>query len=212
VELRCTCGAILPEDARFCHKCGKPQKDEDIERFAATERTSTSPEKPLNAGVTTDAKSVPIGFSNIRAVAITMGVAALAVILLAIFAMLAPPLGVLVLCAAGYAAAWLYKRQSAQPLTAGAGAYLGVMTGLWLFLVLALFAALIAVEVGTPAGREMLRAGLSQMPETAKMLDDPHQMMVNIAEGLIPMFFLATVSGAFGGMLAARTFARRSQP
>src|SRR3954453_7443593 len=21
----CTCGAKLPEDARFCHKCGKPQ-------------------------------------------------------------------------------------------------------------------------------------------------------------------------------------------
>ena len=23
----CTCGAQLPPDARFCHKCGKPQYD-----------------------------------------------------------------------------------------------------------------------------------------------------------------------------------------
>ncbi|MBV9294668.1 MAG: zinc-ribbon domain-containing protein, partial [Acidobacteriaceae bacterium] len=23
MQQRCTCGAILPEDARFCHKCGK---------------------------------------------------------------------------------------------------------------------------------------------------------------------------------------------
>ena len=24
---RCTCGAVLPEDALFCHKCGKPQRE-----------------------------------------------------------------------------------------------------------------------------------------------------------------------------------------
>src|SRR5689334_2027095 len=24
----CTCGAQLPEDARFCHRCGKPQRNE----------------------------------------------------------------------------------------------------------------------------------------------------------------------------------------
>src|SRR5436190_13244361 len=24
----CTCGAELPPDARFCHKCGKPQREE----------------------------------------------------------------------------------------------------------------------------------------------------------------------------------------
>src|SRR5205823_4682932 len=27
VAERCTCGAQLPPDARFCHKCGKPQYD-----------------------------------------------------------------------------------------------------------------------------------------------------------------------------------------
>src|SRR5579872_719709 len=26
----CTCGAKLPPDARFCHKCGKPQRDEPV--------------------------------------------------------------------------------------------------------------------------------------------------------------------------------------
>ena len=24
----CTCGAELPPDSRFCHKCGKPQREE----------------------------------------------------------------------------------------------------------------------------------------------------------------------------------------
>src|SRR5579872_904608 len=27
----CTCGATLPPDARFCHKCGKPQREEDVQ-------------------------------------------------------------------------------------------------------------------------------------------------------------------------------------
>src|SRR2546427_9063086 len=26
----CSCGAQLPEDARFCHKCGKPQREEIV--------------------------------------------------------------------------------------------------------------------------------------------------------------------------------------
>jgi hypothetical protein len=47
------------------------------------------------------------------------------------------------------------------------------------------------------------------MPEVAKMLDDPHRFLMSILEGLIPMFFIATISAAFGGMLAARTSARR---
>ncbi len=158
-----------------------------------------------------EAKAASIGFGNIRAVAITMAVAAFAFVALLLFIMVAPPLGVVVLCAAGYAAAFIYRRQSAESLSTGGGAYLGIMTGLWVFLVIALCATALGIEVGTPTGRDMLRAGMARVPEAAKMLDDPHQVVVSIAEMLIPMFFLVTVSAAFGGMLAARTLARRSQ-
>src|SRR5688572_21496603 len=30
VNGHCTCGALLPPDARFCHKCGKPQYDMSV--------------------------------------------------------------------------------------------------------------------------------------------------------------------------------------
>ena len=30
----CTCGAELPPDARFCHRCGKPQREEPIPESA----------------------------------------------------------------------------------------------------------------------------------------------------------------------------------
>lgn len=209
MEARCTCGAILPEDARFCHKCGKPQLEEDIARLSIAE-----PPKPLQGplDVPGQTKAAPIGFSNLRAVAITMAVAACALLALFLAAAVAPVLGPVVLCAAGFVAANLYRRRSAQPLSAGGGAYLGLMTGVWLFLVVAVCAAITSVYVASPAGREILKAAMPKMPELAKMLDDPHRFLINLVEGLIPMFFLATVSAAFGGMLAARMSARRTQP
>ena len=41
--MRCTCGAALPEDARFCHKCGKPQYEEDIARLNAVDEPPPPP-------------------------------------------------------------------------------------------------------------------------------------------------------------------------
>jgi hypothetical protein len=208
VELRCTCGASLPEDARFCHKCGKPQFEEDIERISATE-PATPVQGPVDVPGT---KTVPIGFGNMRAVAITMAAAAIALIALFLAAAISPVLGPVVLCSAGFAAARFYRKRTAEPLSPGGGAYLGLMTGIWLFLVVAICAAITSIYVASPTGREVLRAAMPKMPELAKLLDDPHQFLINLMEGLIPMFFLATISAALGGMLAARMSARRTQP
>jgi hypothetical protein len=50
------------------------------------------------------------------------------------------------------------------------------------------------------------------MPELAKIVDDPHQVVIALAQGLIPSFFILTISAAFGGMLAARMQARNGRP
>jgi hypothetical protein len=209
VETRCTCGAVLPEGARFCHKCGKPQFEEDIARLSAGE-TSAPVQAPLD--VPGADKPAPIGFGNLRAVGITMAVAALALLALFVAATISTILGPVVLCGAGFVAAQFYRKRTRQPLSPGGGAYLGLMTGIWLFLVVAICAAITSLYVASPTGREVLRAAMPKMPELAKMLDDPHAFLMNILEGLIPMFFLATVSAAFGGMLAARMSARHTQP
>ncbi len=140
-----------------------------------------------------------------------MGVAAVALVALFLAAAVAPLLAPIVLCAAGFAAARFYRMRTAEPLSPGGGAYLGVMTGFWLFLVVALCAAVTCIYISSPAGREILRAAMPKMPEVAKLLDDPHQFLISLLESLIPMFFLAVVSGAFGGMLAARLSARPPQ-
>jgi hypothetical protein len=153
-----------------------------------------------------------IGFSNLRAVGITGGVAACSLVGLSIACAIAPLLVPLVLCGAGFAAAQFYKHRKAEPLTPFNGATLGMMTGFWLFLMVAVCVAMTSVWIGSPEGREVLKAFSAKMPELAKIVDDPHQVVVALAQGLIPCFFILTISAAFGGMLAARMQARNGRP
>jgi hypothetical protein len=153
-----------------------------------------------------------IGFNNLRAVAITVAVAACSLIGLWLACVVAPLLVPLVLCGAGFAAARFYKSRMAEPLTPFNGATLGMMTGFWLFLMIAVCVAMTSVWIGSPDGREMIKALTPKMPEMAKLLDDPHQVVVTLVKGLIPCFFILTISAAFGGMLAARLQPRNGRP
>jgi hypothetical protein len=212
VEQRCTCGAVLPEDARFCHKCGKPQYEEDIARLTA-EQTAAAPAPSPTVAATVPAVA-RIGFGNLRAVLITMGVAALSLVVLYLALLLVPPLAPIILCGAGFAAATFYKKQTLEQLTKGGGAFLGLMTGLWLFLVVAICLVVVSVELSSPAGQEIFKAAslklpqIANNPEAAKLLDHPQELVNGVRGALIPMFFIITLSAAFGGMLAGRTPAR----
>ena len=209
MQPRCSCGALLPEDARFCHKCGKPQYEEDIARLNEQAIESAAVSTPA---VTALAPVGRIGFGNLRAVGITGAVAACSLVGLSVACAVAPLLVPLVLCGAGFAAAKFYKSRMAEPLTPFNGATLGMMTGFWLFLMVAVCVAMTSVWIGSPEGREVLRAFSAKMPELAKIVDDPHQVVVALAQGLIPSFFILTISAAFGGMLAARMQARNGRP
>lgn len=202
MEQRCTCGAVLPEDARFCHKCGKPQYEEDIARLAGD-----SPTPALPAAAPPAVVPPRISFSNSRAVVVSLAVAAVSLLGLCAAAFIAPLLWPVVLCGAGFAAVTLYKRQSAEPLSPAAGARLGWMTGLWLFLVFAISAALTSIYLASPNGREALKA-LPNIPELAKMLDNPHQFLMSVLASIIPTFLMVTLLPGLGGMLGAKLVTR----
>ena len=105
------------EDARLCHKCGKPQYEEDIVRLSAHDSAPASVPPAIQV---TSAKLSRIGFRNPRAVGITLTMAALSLVALSVVAQIGvPPLGLLILCAAGFSAARLYRNRSAEPLTPG---------------------------------------------------------------------------------------------
>lgn len=201
MEQRCTCGAALPDDARFCHKCGKPQYEEDIARLTGESPVAAAPVPPP---VTPTPR---ISFSNSRAVVVSLAVAAVSLLGLCAAAFIAPLLWPIVLCGAGFAAAMLYKGHSPEPLSPAAGARLGWMTGLWLFLVFAISAALTSIYLSSPNGREALKA-LPNIPELAKMLDDPHQFLMSVLASIIPTFFMVTLLPGLGGMLGAKLVTR----
>jgi hypothetical protein len=156
-----------------------------------------------------------IGFRNLRAVGTTLSVAAVSLVALGIAGEIgASPLLLIILCAAGFVAARFYHRRTAERLTPLAGAKLGAMTCLWLFLVIAIGAI---VNFSTMDGREKFKAAilnapnLPNVPEFTKLLQDPSELMVLILVSFAFLFLIGTVAAAFGGMLAARLLPRDGQ-
>ncbi len=156
-----------------------------------------------------------IGFRNLRAVGTTLAVAAVSLVALGIAGEIgASPLLLIILCAAGFVAARFYHRRTAEQLTPLAGAKLGAMTCLWLFLVVAIGAV---VNFSTLEGREKFKTAiltapnLPNVPEFAKLLQDPGELMVLILISFALLFLIGTVAAAFGGMLAARLLPRNEQ-
>lgn len=151
-----------------------------------------------------------ISFKNSRAVLISLLVAAGAMICFLPLALVAAPLFPLFLCAVGFVAVRVYKGRSPEPLTTSAGARLGWMTGLWIFLVTAVLLALTSVIVASPTGWEQLRAAWGQVPQTAKLLDlSQHDLLMQMLTMLPFSFLLLTLLPGLGGILGAKFLTRR---
>src|SRR5688572_28960328 len=128
----CNCGAQLPDNARFCHSCGKPQRDEDIPvepaaSLAAPLPLDASPGRPL------------INFSNPVVLRVALLCASLSALLNAI------PIVSLGCClwiiGGGFLSTWLYVRRTGTMLSTAEGARLGWITGLLTFVITIFFTA-----------------------------------------------------------------------
>jgi hypothetical protein len=157
---------------------------------------------PLKAVAPPPLPAASIGFSNSRAVWISMVVAGFALFCLGAIGMFAPALMPVVLCGAGFGAVTIYQQRATEPLTASAGARLGWMTGLWLFLIFVMLLAFFSVAIADPTTREKLRA--VSMPEVAKLLDNPHDFILQIVQNLFMSFFFLTLLPGLGGILGAK--------
>ncbi len=118
--------------------------------------------------------------------------------------MISPLLWPLILLAAGFAAVGLYKGRSPEPLSGAAGARLGWMTGLWLFLVLTIAGIMVSLYITSAAGAELMKQ-LKAMPQFSQMsLSDTHQLLNSMLVSAIPTFFMVTVIPGLGGLIGAR--------
>jgi hypothetical protein len=212
VELRCSCGAAPPPDARFCHKCGRPLYEEDAALLEEAQQAAAPIPTPVPVSA---APATAISFRNMRAVGVSIAFAAATFVALVLFSMALPGVAMLatplLLAAGGFASAVVYARQTRQPLSGASGARLGWMTGVWFFL-----ASLILVTIGVtvlsgPVGDTVL-AQMRSNPQFANYkFPNTKELASNALAGTIQIFFLAVLFPIFGGIAGAR-FASRNRP
>jgi hypothetical protein len=197
----CSCGAQLPPDALFCHKCGKPQRElvvpETVAPVAAPPMIQLPP-RPV---------PLPVNFHN--------GVALRIAILVAAMATLLSFLPFLNWLAAGFFAVFFYRRKTG-PLNVGAGVRMGWITGLLMF---GLSAIVFAAQQLPAALSGHLDARFQEQLKSLAAQDPiSHQMMqffqtgtgifVLLGFSLVALFLFTTGLSMAGGALGAKLVGR----
>jgi hypothetical protein len=212
----CTCGAQLPPDSLFCHKCGKPQREvltpETLATAfsapvagAATAAFATAPVTGAPAPPFATAPprfAMPVSFRNPVAlrIALLVGVAAM---------FLSNLLPLVNWLAAGFFAVFFYRRKTRNLLNVGAGLHLGWITGLVMFTIWGLFFTALSLSGKLPA---IFQEQLKNLPSSndptfqqmAQFMGSGPGLMVLLAIG----FVLITCLSMAGGALGAKTFRR----
>lgn len=204
VPVRCTCGAWPPEDARFCHKCGRPLYD------APEPEVASPPAPPPPPLVAPPIEQSAVNLQNRAAVRAGL-MAAVASSLLLLVPM---PLYVnivwslAVLLAGGFLSVWLYRRRTGREVSGRNGAWLGWITGLFCFV----FAAvLMTVTILAISGESDAAAAFrDQLEAQATGGVDPQEVLdlvlspAGVVLILVFTFFVCTLLATLGGVMGAK--------
>lgn len=204
----CTCGAKLVEDALFCHKCGKPQRD-----IAPAEPEPEPPPLPRIEIAAIAAPAPEISFHNRIAVRVAMLCAALASLLISVpMPVFAAALWMLAcLTVSGFLAVYLYHRRTGTLLTVRSGARMGWLTGIFCYVIALILFALTAAVVSSRGGmaqvyREHMKnqGGVANIEEALKMLESPGGVVTVVIFTLVVCFVFFTGLPTLGGALGAK--------
>jgi lysylphosphatidylglycerol synthetase-like protein (DUF2156 family) len=187
----------LPADARFCHKCGRPLFEQDVE-----------PEKPPAPEPYAVAPAPPppeISFRNPLAVRIALIVS---LFTLCVSALSGPLffLPIFWMLAAGFFSVYLYRRRTGQRLTALSGARMGWITGLFAFLLVMVLFTVIVVALSDPT---VATAFMEQLKSRGSGIDAQQAVRAfrspaGIAQGLLGFFVVCGILPTLGGALGAK--------
>ena len=203
----CTCGAELPPDARFCHKCGKPQRAEDIERIQV-------PETPVSFTPVPAPPAAPAAINFRNRVALRVGF--LSAFLAFVLSSLLPLLMVIWSTVGGGFSVYLYRRRTGQRPTVLSGARIGWMTGVMMFVIIAaVFGAFMMMLSGIPGGVNgmadqlrllgMQKERIDQFVQGIRSLQNPMEAI----RTLITIFVMVALATTTGGALGAKLGERR---
>jgi len=198
----CTCGAQLPPDARFCHKCGKPQRDEPL--LAEEPPLVVLPPPPPQPSV----EPAPISFRNAAAVRVAL-VTGIPVFLLSV---IAGPLALAVPVAGGFFAVYLYRRRTGQTMTVLAGARLGWISGIIVFAILTVLLTVMVLMLSQPDFLQSMRDQMTKMSSVSQeeltkridLLRTPSGMATALLETFLSYTLLTALGGAVGAKFLNR--------
>ena len=195
---RCTCGTVLAENARFCHRCGRPVHELTPAQQEELFPTPPTPPPPAPA-ILIAPQPLPIGFANPIAlrVAILMSMGIMLVSMLPYVNYLFFAWWLL----AGWGGVRLYRRLTGLRLTVAAGARLGSLTGLFAFVIMAIFFSL---TMASAAGRDMLDQMVKQDPRMSEVVSNPTMLGSVLLMVLIMVFAMVVGICAAGGALGAK--------
>jgi hypothetical protein len=206
----CTCGAQLPPDARFCHKCGKPQYDYP---GISDEPAEPAPLPPVMAATTAPAIQPPLEISFHNRLAVRIGfLAALMAVLPFMLLFPIPLLSWLVAFLNGFLAVFIYSRLTGQALSIRSGARMGWITGIFSFTFATAFFTITMVAISSQGRiadffkehQDQFHLRGEQLTAMTKLLDDPTQLALGIIGTLLILFILLTALPMLGGALGAK--------
>ena len=215
----CTCGVQLPPDARFCHKCGKPQYD-----YPGVE-TEPEPQPAVLPPVQLDPlKSAPAEISFRNSTAVRAGFMAAALV----FLIMSLPLPAIVaflwmggcLFFGGVLGVFFYVRRTGKSISVRSGARMGWITGIFCFAIGFVVSSATLLYFSQSGGiathwREQLK--LRGTPDTniedaMRLLESAPGLAVMIVFFVVFMFTVFTLLPTAGGALGAKLLRRDSRP
>ena len=206
----CTCGAQLPPDSLFCHKCGKPQREvmepepqpDSVAEFVppAVPPPDTAPQPPA------------LNFHNLVALRTAFVMAPVAFLLSWI-----PALNLVLWIAAGFLAVFFHRRRTGDLLNVRAGVRLGWITGVIMFAITTVIFTLTVVPLAANGGianlfrQQLKNPSDPNVQEALRMLETAPGMVTVLLVMLFMLFVFITLLSMAGGALGAK-FVSRSEP
>jgi hypothetical protein len=205
----CTCGAQLPPDSLFCHKCGKPQREvmepepqpENVAEFVP----------PVAPPIDTAPQPPALNFHNLVAVRIAFVIAPVAFLLSWI-----PALNLVLWIAAGFLAVFFHRRRTGDLLNVRAGVRLGWITGVIMFAITTVIFTLTVVPLAANGGianlfrQQLKNPSDPNVQEALRMLETAPGMATVLLVMLFMLFVFITLLSMAGGALGAK-FVSRNQ-
>jgi hypothetical protein len=199
----CTCGAQLPADALFCHKCGKPQREilPAIEGAHSKAQEEAPPPPPSR-------EILPLNFRNPAAVRVALIVALTATVAFFFMPFLNWVLG-------GFFAVLFYRRRTGFLLNLGAGMRMGWITGVLAFVLYTIPFAIEVPQLHTQINT-LIQDRLRNMPgqdplmieQATRFFQSGAGLATAVIFSLVAMFLIIIFLSVAGAALAAKVMGR----